>query len=202
MPGKGEVHIVDDDDAIRDSLAFLLDTSGWRTRLWPSAESFLAEAEVTKIACLITDVRMPGLSGLDLVQRLNAQGFVAPIIVMTGHGDIPLAVDAMKAGVVDFLEKPINDDLLMGALEAAVNKSRKAAPDSPQVLETRKKFHALSPRERDVLDGVVAGKPNKVIAYELGISPRTVEVYRAGLMSKTGAGSLSELVKMSILAGL
>lgn len=201
MSGMGEIHIVDDDDAIRDSLSFLLDASGWVTRVWPSAESFLAEAKMTAVACLITDVRMPGLSGLDLVQRLNAQRFTAPIIVMTGHGDIPLAVDAMKAGVVDFLEKPINDDLLMRALEVAVTKSRKAAPDSPEALETRKKFQSLSPRERDVLSGVVAGKPNKVIAYELGISPRTVEVYRAGLMSKTGAGSLSELVKMSMLAG-
>jgi two-component system response regulator FixJ len=198
---RAEIHIVDDDDAIRDSLAFLLDASGWRTCLWPSAEAFLDGAGAARVACLITDVRMPGLSGLDLVQRLNARGFTAPIIVMTGHGDIPLAVDAMKAGVVDFLEKPINDELLMRALEAAVSQAPKAAPDDPEIVRLRQRFKALSPRERDVMTGVVAGKPNKVIAQDLGISPRTVEVYRAGLMTKTGAGSLSELVRMALTLG-
>ena len=125
-----------------------------------------------------------------------------PIIVMTGHGDVSLAVDAMKAGAADFLEKPVDDALLMRAIEAAVGKTRKAPVDDAETGRLRERFAALSPRERDVLSGVVAGKPNKIIAYELGISPRTVEVYRAGLMSKTGAGSLSELVRMTLTLGL
>ena len=202
MADKGVIHIVDDDDAMRDSLAFLLDTFGWTTSLWPSAESFLDHCDDARIDCVITDVRMPGLSGLDLVQRLNARGFTAPVIVMTGHGDIPLAVEVMKSGVVDFLEKPINDELLVRAVDIAVSKSRTSSADNPEARKVRERFENLSPRERDVLGGVVAGKPNKVIAFELGISPRTVEVYRAGLMSKTGAGSLSELVRMAVTAGI
>jgi two-component system response regulator FixJ len=201
MPNKGLIHIVDDDDAVRDSLGFLLESAGYSTQLWPSAEAFLDGMGEEPAACLITDVRMPGLSGLDLVQRLNAQGFAAPVIVMTGHGDIPLAVEAMKAGVVDFLEKPIDDDLLMRALERAPQNTGRGA-DDPERARMGLRFASLSPRERDVLAGVVAGKANKVIAADLGISPRTVEVYRAGLMTKTGAGSLSELVRMAVLADI
>ncbi len=202
MPARGAIHIVDDDEAMRDSLAFLLDASGWQTRLWSSAEDFLDHCDEAKVACVVTDVRMPGLSGLDLIRRLNERGFAAPVIVMTGHGDIPLAVDAMKSGVVDFLEKPIDDILLMRAIEAAVARGPGSGSGDPEVQRIRERFEALSPRERDVLGGVVAGKPNKVIAYELGISPRTVEVYRAGLMTKSGAGSLSELVRMAVTAGI
>lgn len=197
------VCIVDDDEAVRDSLSFLLETSGWANRVWASAEAFLADRNSVDAACVLTDVRMPGISGLDLVRKLKADGFDRPVIVMTGHGDIPLAVDAMKAGVADFLEKPIDDDLLLRALETATAQVHHPAADArPEVAEYRARFDALSPRERDVLVGVVAGKPNKVIAHDLGISPRTVEVYRAGLMSKSGAGSLSELVRMSIMAGI
>lgn len=202
MTAKDPVHIVDDDEAIRDSLSFLLDSAGWETRLWDSAESFLTEAADAQAACLITDVRMPGMSGLELVQALSAKGFSAPMIVMTGHGDIPLAVEAMKAGVVDFLEKPLDDDLLLRAIETAVARGPASPDEDPETLRIRERFETLSPRERDVLQGVVAGKPNKVIAYDLGISPRTVEVYRAGLMTKMAAGSLSDLVRMALTACL
>lgn len=197
--GDTTIHIVDDDEAIRDSLAFLLDTAGHTTRTWASGEAFLA-AQPVKGGCLLTDVRMPGISGLELAARLKETGFTMPIIVMTGHGDIPLAVEAMKAGVVDFLEKPLDDDLLLRAIKLALERAK--AGDGDNAPEHRERFEALSPRERDVLAGVIAGKANKVIAYDLGISPRTVEVYRAGLMSKIGAGSVSELVRMAISAGV
>ena len=174
MPGR--IHIVDDDDAIRDSLAFLLDASGFQTCLWDSAEAFLAGHGAGEVACLITDVRMPGLSGLDLVQRLNALGFTSPVIVMTGHGDIPLAVEAMKSGVADFLEKPINDELLMRAIESSIARVKTKGADDPEIRRTRERFEALSPRERDVLAGVVAGKQNKVIAQELGTNRPLVSI--------------------------
>jgi two-component system response regulator FixJ len=151
---------------------------------------------------LITDVRMPQMSGLELVHALNAKNFGLPILMITGHGDVPLAVEAMKAGVADFIEKPFDDEVLLGAIEGALARSRSdhSADDERQALAAR--FEALSPRERDVLAGVLAGKANKVIAYDLGISPRTVEVYRAGLMSKTGANSLSQLVRMALGLGM
>lgn len=195
------VHVIDDDEAMRESLSFLLDTAGLETRTYASAVEFLNQAPDLPPGCIVTDVRMPEMSGLDLVRRLKAMGAPHPIIVITGHGDVPLAVEAMKAGVVDFLEKPFNDDTLVGAIRSALaGHARTEEQDGD-----RKRFEAmlgtLSPRERDVLTGVVAGKPNKIIAYELGISQRTVEVYRANVMTKTQAGSLSELVRMALLAG-
>ena len=202
MTAKGPVHIVDDDEAIRDSLSFLLDSAGWQTQMWPSAEAFLEQVGNVEAICVITDVRMPGMNGLQLVEALNSRDFTAPVIVMTGHGDIPLAVEAMKSGVVDFLEKPLDDDLLLRALDTAIARGPARQGEDPETQGIRERFETLSPRERDVLKGVVAGKANKVIAFELGISPRTVEVYRAGLMTKMGAGSLSELVRMALIAGL
>jgi two-component system response regulator FixJ len=196
------IHIVDDDEAIRDSLAFQLETAGYETLAYASAEEFLDAAASAEAGCVLTDVRMPGLSGLEMVQRLRAMGFRQPIVMMTGHGDVPLAVEAMKAGVVDFIEKPLDDERLTRALDNALNTAAAPLPDDAQSRELRARFEALSPRERDVLHGVVAGKPNKIIAYDLGISPRTVEVYRAGLMSKSGAGSLSELVRMALTLGI
>lgn len=196
------VHVIDDDEAMRESLAFLLDTAGFTSATYESAVEFLEQIEGLPDGCIVTDVRMPELSGLDLVRRLNALGHKHPVIVITGHGDVPLAVEAMKAGVVDFLEKPFNDETLLSAIRTALSGQQRSQQQDNDKLRFEATLAGLSPRERDVLHGVVAGKPNKIIAYELGISPRTVEVYRANVMTKTGAGSLSELVRMALLAGL
>jgi two-component system, LuxR family, response regulator FixJ len=202
MASEAVIHVVDDDDAIRDSMIFLLETAGYAARPYASAEAFLGVAEELAGGVLITDVRMPGMNGLELVHRLQDIAFQLPIIMITGHGDIPLAVEAMKAGVIDFIEKPFDDELLLKSIKAALAKADAGPGEDENTRALRLRFEALSPRERDVLQGVVAGKANKVIAYDLGISPRTVEVYRAGLMSKTGAGSVSELVRMALTLGV
>ncbi|ACG79213.1 response regulator [Phenylobacterium zucineum HLK1] len=198
---SGLVHVIDDDEAMRQSLQFLLDTAGFQARTYESAVQFLEGIEILEPGCIVTDVRMPEMNGLELVRRLRTRGVTQPVIVITGHGDVPLAVEAMKAGVADFLEKPFDDEALLSAVRAALDTR---VQDDRQDAE-RQKFESmlagLSPREQDVLRGVVAGKPNKIIAFELGISPRTVEVYRANVMTKTGASSLSELVRMALLAG-
>ena len=197
------IHVVDDDDAIRDSIVFLLESAGYAAKTYASAESFLEGAPEAAMGVLITDVRMPGLTGLEMVQRLNEAKFHLPIIMITGHGDIPLAVEAMKAGVVDFIEKPFDDELLLKSIESALSRAKPGSEaEDEETRALRLRFEALSPREHDVLLGVVAGKANKVIAFDLGISPRTVEVYRAGLMSKTGASSVSELVRMALTIGI
>jgi two-component system response regulator FixJ len=194
------VHVIDDDEAMRESLTFLLDSAGLKSRTYESAVHFLQALDPSTAGCIVTDVRMPDMSGLELVRRLNERGSALPVIIITGHGDIPLAVEAMKAGVLDFLEKPFDDEALLTAVNAALD----ARARSTQQDADRKRFEtmleSLSPREKDVLHGIVAGKPNKIIAYDLGISPRTVEVYRANVMTKTGAASLSELVRMALLA--
>ncbi|MFC3077242.1 response regulator FixJ [Phenylobacterium terrae] len=194
------VHVIDDDPAMRESLTFLLDSAGLKAATYESAVDFLAAGDPAP-GCIVSDVRMPEMSGLELTRRLKERGVPHPVIMITGHGDVPLAVEAMKAGVVDFLEKPFDDEALLSAIRTALSaRGREAEED-----EERRRFHTLleqlSPRETDVLRGIVAGKPNKVIAFDLGISPRTVEVYRANVMTKTGAGSLSELVRMALLAG-
>lgn len=196
------IHVIDDDEAMRDSLGFLLDVAGFSVRVFASAEVFLEALDDLPPGCIITDVRMPGMSGLDLVRRIREMNLDHPVVVMTGHGDVPLAVEAMKSGARDFIEKPFSDDVLLAAIRSAT-----AAPDTPAVAESARKeavqrLEGLSPRERDVLMGVVAGKANKVIAFELEISPRTVEVYRANLMSKTGARNLSDLMRLALAAGL
>ena len=195
------VHVIDDDEAMRESLSFLLDTAGFDARTYDSAVQFLAKADAAEPGCIVTDVRMPEMNGLELVRRLKERGALHPVIVITGHGDVPLAVEAMKAGVVDFLEKPFNDDTLLAAIRAALETSGRSTEQEAEKRRFNEMLNALSPRETDVLRGVVAGKPNKIIAYELGISPRTVEVYRANVMTKTQAGGLSELVRMALLAG-
>ncbi|MFN3522769.1 MAG: response regulator FixJ [Phenylobacterium sp.] len=196
------VYVIDDDEAMRESIAFLLDTADLGVRTYESATAFLEEAGSLTSGCIVTDVRMPEMSGLDLIQRLKDRSVALPVIVITGHGDVPLAVQAMKAGVVDFLEKPFDDEALLGSIRAALAGPTAKVGDDGEARRLEALIGALSPREHEVLLGVVAGKANKVIAQDLGISPRTVEVYRANVMTKTGAASLSELVRMALLAGV
>lgn len=193
------VHVIDDDKAMRDSLAFLLDAAGLTARTYESAAGFLNQLDEAPPGVVVTDVRMPGMSGLDLVRQLKVREPALPIIMITGHGDVPLAVEAMKAGVVDFLEKPFDEQSLLAAIRSALSDRSKAETDEAERERVRLALDELTPREREVLEGVVEGKFNKVIAHDLSISPRTVEVYRANVMSKTGARSLSELVRMVLL---
>lgn len=200
MPNEPVIHVVDDDAAIRDSLAFLLDTANLVSRTYESAAALLARAEQLEPGCIVTDVRMPDMSGLEMVRRLTELGVRHPVIVMTGHADVPLAIEAVRAGVKDFIEKPFDDDALLASIRAAVAEQTQAAEISGQGAEVCNRLATLSARERQVLEGLVAGHANKVIAYDLEISPRTVEVYRANVMTKMQARSLSELVRMTILA--
>jgi two-component system response regulator FixJ len=192
------VHIVDDDEAVRQSLAFLLGSAGLAVRLYDSATAFLAGLASVKGGCLITDMRMPDMTGLELLHALKAKGCGLPAIVITGHGDVPLAVEAMKAGAVDFIEKPFDEEAILHAVQAALECGREGEGGDAPAIAAR--LASLSERERQVLEGLIAGHPNKTIAYDLGISPRTVEVYRANLMTKMEARSLSELIRMAIVA--
>jgi two-component system, LuxR family, response regulator FixJ len=196
------VYVIDDDDAVRHSLEFLLKTAGIEVRGFESAKTFLEMLPRIKTGCIITDVRMPEITGIDLLRRVKESSLDIPVIVITGHGEISLAVEAMKIGAVDFLEKPFDDDLLLASVRSALNKEADAAKHKAEVADIDDKLAALSNRERQVLEGLVAGKANKVIAFDLGISPRTVEIYRANLMTKMAANSLSDLVRMAITAGI
>ena len=203
MPSEtGIVHVIDDDEAVRESLIFLLRTAGLEVKGHVSATDFLEVLTTVELGCIISDVRMPGISGIDLLRRLKELNIAVPVIVMTGHGDVPLAVEAMKFGAVDFLEKPFDDEVLLTsvrlALQERVGETKRQA--EREVIDSR--LGALSPRERDVFGGLVAGKANKQIAFDLGISPRTVEIYRANLMGKMRAGSLSDLVRIALVAGI
>jgi two-component system response regulator FixJ len=200
MANEGIVHVVDDDDAMRHSLLFLLECDGIEARGYESALAFLERLGSMERGCIVTDIRMPGMSGLELVARLNEEGVSDPVIVITGHGDVPLAVAAMKAGVADFLEKPFDDQQLLSAVRRALDRSRDIAAHEAERQEIAGRIAELSGREREVLDGLVDGKPNKIIAFDLGISARTVEIYRANVMSKMHAKSLSELVRMTLAA--
>ncbi|MBI2262740.1 MAG: response regulator [Caulobacterales bacterium] len=195
------VHVIDDDDGLRRALAFLLDVNGVPARFYDSANAFL-ESSAIEPGCILTDVRMPGLSGLELVRELKDRGVDAPVIVMTGHGDIALAVEAMKAGAVDFIEKPFSDDVLLAAIRGALERVGAEGVSGAARQAAEGRLAELSPRERDVLAGVIQGKLNKQIAYDLEISPRTVEIYRANLMSKTGARNIAELMRIALAAGL
>jgi two-component system response regulator FixJ len=192
------VHIVDDDEAVRNSLAFMLGSAGLSVRLYESARAFLDLLDPSAHGCLVTDVRMPDMTGIELLAEIKAKAPYLPAIVITGHGDIPLAVEAMKAGAVDFIEKPFEDEVLLKAVEAALKKID--GDGDAQIQEVFSRLASLSERERQVLEGLVAGQANKVIAAARGISPRTVEVYRANVMTKMQAKSLSELVRMAVLA--
>jgi len=190
------VHIVDDEEAVRNSLAFLLTSAGFAVRVHQSATDFLAIAPSVTNGCLITDLRMPDIDGLELLRRLKAADAILPAIMVTGHGDIQMAVEAMKNGAIDFIEKPFSDEVLIDSITRAVERAAEQTRSAAAAEGVKQRIATLSDRERQVLKGVVAGQPNKIIAHELGISPRTVEVYRAGLMAKMQARSLPELVRM------
>jgi two-component system response regulator FixJ len=202
MNDKTVIHVIDDDAAMRDSLAFLLDVHGFKSQVYESADAFLKGTSLDVVRCVVSDIRMPGMTGVELVRTLKGGGSSCPVILITGHGDVALAVEAMKAGAVDFIEKPFDDAALLGAIRAALDAHPTDSDDSSAKKDAEARLAELSPRERDVLQGLVAGKINKVIAYDLSISPRTVEVYRANLMAKTGARSMSELMRIALAAGL
>ena len=199
MSGESVVHVVDDDSAVRKSLGFLIGSDGLSVRLHESALAYL-EAVTGPVGCVVTDVRMPGIDGLAFLRRLKERGNAPPVIVMTGHADVPMAVEAMKEGAFDFIEKPFDDDILLAAIHAALDRTSRGVEEDTQSAAVRARIASLSEREAQVLNGLVAGNANKVIGLELGISPRTVEIYRANVMTKMQAGSLSELVRMVLSA--
>jgi len=201
MPSESIVHVIDDDPAMRDSLEFLFDAAGMPVRAYDSAATFLSALGGSTEGCVVTDVRMPEMSGIDLLAELHARGSALPVIVITGHGDVPLAIEAMKAGAKDFLEKPFDDERLLGAVRGALHESGAHRGEREEQSAVRDRIGRLSHRERQVLRRLVEGQLNKTIAWELGISPRTVEVYRAKLMAKMGAPAFADLVRMALLAG-
>ncbi len=190
------VHIVDDEEPVRSSLAFLLTSSGFAARTHASATAFLEIAPSIHNGCLITDLRMPDIDGVELLRRLKQADALLPAIVITGHGDVQMAVEAMKAGALDFIEKPFSDEVLLESIQRVVELAATQVKSDAAIEATRQRLASLSEREAQVLKGVVAGQANKTIAFELGISPRTVEVHRAGLMAKMQARSLPDLVRM------
>jgi two-component system response regulator FixJ len=196
------VHVIDDDEAMRQSLAFLLGTARMAVRTYESATAFLSALPNVDSGCIVTDVRMPEISGIDLLRRLKELKVGMPVIVITGHGDVQLAVEAMKIGAFDFIEKPFDDEVLLNAVRSALGRWEKGAHKEAERAKLAERLASLSNREREVLAGLVAGKPNKIIAFDLGISARTVEIYRANVMTKMEAGSLSDLVRMALLAGI
>ncbi len=202
MSSQVKVYVIDDDEAMRDSLSFLLDSAGLEVALFETAQHFLDALPGLDFGCVVSDVRMPGIDGIELLKRMKAGQSKFPILIMTGHGDVPLAVEAMKLGAVDFLEKPFEDDRLIGMVEAAIRQAEPAARDDAVTQDIAARIATLSPRERQVMDGLIAGLSNKLIARDYDISPRTIEVYRANVMTKMQASSLSELVRLAMRAGL
>jgi two-component system response regulator FixJ len=195
------VHVIDDDDAVRQSLAFLLRSAKIEAQTYETAVAFLDALPDARAGCIITDVRMPEMSGVELLHRLRELDVAMPVIIITGHADVPLAVEAMKSGAADFLEKPFDDDILLASVRSALQSHERNAVREAERADIQQRLAMLSKREHEVLEGLVAGKPNKTIAYDLGISPRTVEIYRANVMTKMHAVSLSELVRLALIAG-
>jgi two-component system, LuxR family, response regulator FixJ len=202
MPGDQLIYVVDDDDAVRDSLSLLLEASEFTVRTFASAREFLAAASSLRPGVVISDIQMPGMDGLELQRRLTETGIAFPLIVMTGHGDVPLAVQAIKAGALDFIEKPFAADVILNVAVAALERLAEPANEDELAATASYRLALLTRREREVLEGLLAGLPNKSIAYDLAISPRTVEIHRARVMDKMGARSLSELVQLSLAAGM
>ena len=201
MPHNARVFVIDDDAAMRDSLEFLLGTAGFAVTPFDSAVQFLDALPHLGFGCLVTDIRMPEVDGIELLKRLKTASIKLPVVVMTGHGEVPLAVEAMKLGAIDFLEKPFEDERLIGMLKMALEQSIKNTKVAGDMVELAARFTSLSPRERQIMEGLVAGLSNKMIAREHDISPRTVEVYRANVMTKMQAANISELVKLAIRSG-
>jgi two-component system response regulator FixJ len=190
------VHLIDDDEDVRRGLSFLLGTAGFAVKVYESALQFLEKCGSSPRGCIVSDVRMPSMDGLQLLRRLRELGIALPVVIMTGHADVALAVEAMKIGAVDFIEKPFADEVLLGAIRSAI--ASRNSPDAGDISQVQARLASLTTREREVLDGLIAGHPNKTIAYDLGLSPRTVEIHRANVMTKMVASSLSELVRMVI----
>lgn len=201
MEPRRTVHLVDDDEAIRRSAGFMLKTAGLAVTAHESGVEFLKEREIEP-GCILLDVRMPGMDGLAVMEALRERGLALPVIVMTGHGDVGLAVRAMKAGAIDFIEKPFEKAALMAALDEGFARVEQSGRRQMRAEEAALRLEVLTARERDVLNGLVSGLPNKTIAYDLGISARTVEIYRANMMSKLGVRSLSEALRIAFAAGL
>jgi len=197
-PVPATVFVVDDDEGVRDSLRFLLRSVGLTCKTLASAAEFLATYDVNQPGCLVLDVRMPAMSGLELQQQLNLRGAMIPVIFITGHGDIPMAVEAMQHGAFDFLQKPFRDQDLIDRLQKALAKDAENRVALKQRDHIRTRFETLTPREHEVLTLMVRGLPNKIMAAELGVSQRTVEIHRARVMEKTEAGSLAHLVRMHL----
>jgi two-component system response regulator FixJ len=196
------IHVVDDDEAVRDSLRLMLEANGYEVAAYPSGDSFIERLPAEPGGCLLIDVRMPGRGGLEVQEELRARHVPLPVIIMTGHGEVPLAVRAMKAGAVDFVEKPFSDEVILASITRALELGEHNRQQETAVAGIAARLALLTERERQVLEGLVAGQPNKVIAYELSISPRTVEIHRARVMEKMQARSLSELVRMALAAGI
>lgn len=194
------VHLIDDDEDVRRALAFLLGTAGLTVRVYDSATRFLEQDLTSLSGCVVSDVRMPGVDGLELLRQLKSGRTHLPVVIMTGHADVPLAVEAMKGGAVDFIEKPFSDEILLAAVQTAIARTPAGAGSGVDRAAVRARLISLTAREKEVLDGLLAGHPNKTIAYDLGLSPRTVEVHRANVMTKMTAASLSELVRMVLQA--
>jgi two-component system, LuxR family, response regulator FixJ len=201
MSHRGKVYVIDDDEAMRDSLDFLLGVADFNVTLFESAQNFLDALPGVDFGCVVSDVRMPGIDGIELLKRLKADRSPFPVLIMTGHGDVPLAVEAMKLGAIDFLEKPFEDDRLIGMIDIALKQAESGARSEAVTLDIAARIASLSPRERQVMEGLIAGLSNKLIAREYDISPRTIEVYRANVMTKMQASSLSELVRLAMRAG-
>ena len=202
MTNRKLVHIVDDEDAIRRSASFMLKTSGYAVETWATGVAFLKEIRHVPEGCILLDVRMPEMDGLEVQRALRERGITMPVIVLTGHADVSIAVRAMKAGAVDFLEKPFEKAVLISAIEAAFDRLAQADSAATRATEANVVLGVLTPREREVLDGLAQGLPNKTIAYDLGISPRTVEVHRASIMSKLGVRTLAETLRIAFAAGM
>ena len=201
MAHRGKVYVIDDDEAMRDSLGFLLAAADFQVSLFKTALDFLEALPTLDFGCVVSDVRMPDIDGIELLKRLKAGGSLFPVVIMTGHGDVPLAVEAMKLGAMDFLEKPFEDDRLIGMIEAALRRAEPSVKNEAATIEIQSRIASLSPRERQVMDGLIAWLSNKLIAREYDISPRTIEVYRANVMTKMQAASLSELVRLAMRGG-
>jgi len=202
MPAHDVVHLIDDDEDVRRAISFLLSTAGFAVRVYESGVKFLEKLEGLPAGCIVSDVRMPGMDGVELQRWLREKGVPMPVIIMTGHADVTMAVAALKAGAVDFIEKPFSDEVLISAVRAALAHLRAADQPVAETAQIKARADRLSDRERQVLEGLLKGYPNKTIAYDLSLSPRTVEVHRAAVMAKMGAKSLSDLIRMAMLAKL